>query len=561
MILQIYTKGVEEPKTLELGNQPIVIGSDAAADIVISHPDVSARQARLAPKNGGWVIEDLESTVATLLNKVPVFGQKPLGDRFEIEIGNCRIVSGAGPAPSPNREETSRPIPPPQPKAESPVAPSPKPAPRRESATSPEKKAHDEYKTMLHRSMVKKLRLINLLDVDEETKKKSLQIIHELLDEQRPPAGLDRERVVKEVFDEAFGLGPLEEFLTDSTVTEVMVNRRDQIYVERNGKLTKTDASFTSDDKVRLVIDRIVTPLGRRIDESSPLVDARLKDGSRVNAVIPPLALKGPSITIRKFPEQSLTVDDLVRFGSVTRPMADFFQLAVKHRKNIVISGGTGSGKTTLLNVISSFIPSDERIVTIEDAAELRLPQEHVVSLESKPPSIEGTGGIGIRELVINSLRMRPDRIVVGECRGKEALDMLQAMNTGHDGSLTTAHANTTRDVLARLETMVLMAGMDLPVRAIREQISSAVDIIIQQSRLADGSRRIIDVVEVTGMEGDKILLQQIFYYKQESFDSEGRVIGRFVATGMIPTFVQELRDRGIPVALEMFRDTEGGGA
>jgi pilus assembly protein CpaF len=300
-------------------------------------------------------------------------------------------------------------------------------------------------------------------------------------------------------------------------------------------------------------IERIVSPLGRRIDESSPLVDARLKDGSRVNAIIPPLALRGPCLTIRKFSKQKLTSEDIVNFGAVSPDMMKFLQMCVQHHKNIIVSGGTGSGKTTLLNVLSNFIPETERIVTVEDAAELKLNQPHIVSLEAKPPNMEGKGAITIRELVKNCLRMRPDRIVVGECRGGEALDMLQAMNTGHDGSLTTAHANTPRDMIARLEVMVMMSGMDLPSKAIREQVASAIDIIVQQTRYSEGSRKITNITEITGTEGDIVQMQDIFVYKQEGFDENGKVKGEFVATGRIPEFYDELRQRGLPVDMSIF--------
>jgi len=559
MILHLYRSGDINPETIPLKDKPVIIGCAREADIVLPPGDVSPRHARLVPTNGEWVIEELDAKITILVNKVPLLGRKKIRPGTEIQMGSHRLVCAVtGEAPAPPKTER---------RAAQPAIPAAAP-PKSEkkelvrAKLSPEelkrRKELDAYKDGIHREMVTNLRLINLLEVDEGTRQKSMEIVRKLVAKNPPPRGVPQEQIVKEVFDEAFGLGPLESLLNDKTVTEVMVNRRDQIYVERSGKLTLTDCSFTSDEKLRLVIDRIVTPLGRRIDEGSPRVDARLKDGSRVNAIIPPLSIHGPCVTIRKFSDKPFTVDDLVGFGSFTREMGAFFKLAVRYRQNIVISGGTGSGKTTLLNLVSSFIPSDERIVTIEDAAELKLPQEHVVSLESRPPSIEGKGGIGIRELVINSLRMRPDRIVVGECRGKEALDMLQAMNTGHDGSLTTGHANTTRDILARLETMVLMAGMDLPVRAIREQISSAVDVIIQQTRMGDGSRKVIDVVEVTGMEGDKITLQQIFYFKQEGYHENGKVKGRFVATGMIPHFIQEIRDRGVDVDLSIFRKTEG---
>ena len=336
-------------------------------------------------------------------------------------------------------------------------------------------------------------------------------------------------------------------------VTEVMVNGPMQVYVERKGKLVLTDVRFRDDAHVMHVIEKIVSPLGRRIDESSPMVDARLPDGSRVNAIIPPLSLKGPSLTIRKFAKDPFTVDDLVDFGTFTQEMADLLRACVEGKLNIVVSGGTGSGKTTTLNVLSSFIPAEERIVTIEDAAELQLRQEHVVTLETRPPNIEGKGAVTMRDLVRNSLRMRPDRIVVGEVRSGEALDMLQAMNTGHDGSLTTGHANAPRDMLSRLETMVMMAGMDLPVRAIREQIASAIDLIVQQSRLRDGSRKLTYLTEVQGMEGDVITLQDIFVFDQTGRDENGKVIGRFRPTGIRPKFLEKLATNGINLPVEIF--------
>jgi septum site-determining protein MinD len=362
-----------------------------------------------------------------------------------------------------------------------------------------------------------------------------------------------RRQIVKEVLDEALGLGPLEDLLADSLVTEIMVNRADQIYVERAGKLTKTDVRFLGNEQLRGVIERIVAPLGRRIDEKVPMVDARLRDGSRVNAIIPPLALRGPALTIRKFSKKLLGPEDLIRFGSMTEQMVTFLGAAVKARMNIVISGGTGSGKTTLLNVLGSFIPGEDRIVTIEDAAELQLPQDHVVTLESRPPNIEGEGAITIRDLVRNSLRMRPDRIVVGECRGGEALDMLQAMNTGHDGSLTTVHANSPRDALSRLETLALMAGLELPSRAIRDQISSAVNLIVQQSRLQDGSRRVTFITEVTGQENGVFTSADVFVFRQTGIAPDGKVYGQFVPTGYIPAFVDTLARRGVKVPREIF--------
>ncbi|MEW6516428.1 MAG: ATPase, T2SS/T4P/T4SS family [candidate division FCPU426 bacterium] len=363
-----------------------------------------------------------------------------------------------------------------------------------------------------------------------------------------------REQLVREMVDEALGLGPLEDLIRDPSVTEIMVNRADQIYLERRGRLERSDKHFLSDKQLMTVIERIVAPLGRRIDESQPYVDARLADGSRVNAIIPPLALKGPTLTIRKFSKQRYTVEDLMKFGSLTKEMADFLGASVRCRKNIVISGGTGSGKTTLLNIVAAFIPEDERIITVEDAAELNLPQPHVVTLEARPANIEGKGAITIRDLVRNCLRMRPDRIVVGECRGGEALDMLQAMNTGHDGSLTTAHANSPKDAVSRLETMVLMSGMELPVRAIREQIAGAVHLVVQQSRLQDGSRKITQIAEVLGIEDGQVALKDVFVFKQTGVDKSGKVAGDYRATGYVPSFVSELASRGIALDEKIFR-------
>ena len=362
----------------------------------------------------------------------------------------------------------------------------------------------------------------------------------------------ERVRMLEQITDEIIGLGPLEPLLRDETVTEIMVNGPRQVYIERNGRLELTNVVFQNDDNVMRIIDRIIAPIGRRIDESSPMVDARLTDGSRVNAIIPPLSLIGPVITIRKFSASPFTVDDLIRFGTSTPEMFDFLRACVEARLNIFVSGGTGSGKTTTLNVLSSFIPNDERIITVEDAAELQLRQEHVVTLESRPPNIEGRGAVPIRELVRNCLRMRPDRIIVGECRGGEALDMLQAMNTGHDGSMSTGHANSPRDMLARLETMVLMAGVDLPLRAIREQVSSAVDLIVHQSRLKDGSRRIEYITEVQGMEGDVIVMQDVFLFEQTGV-VEGKIQGRLRATGIRPKFVEKFEIKGINLPRGLF--------
>lgn len=367
----------------------------------------------------------------------------------------------------------------------------------------------------------------------------------------------ERRRIIPEVLAEVLGFGPIEPLLKDDTVTEIMVNNAGQVYIERKGKLELTDVTFRDDAHVMHVIEKIIAPIGRRIDESSPMVDARLPDGSRVNAIIPPLALKGPALTIRKFAKEPYQVDDLIRFGTWTKEIADFLKACVEGKLNIIVSGGTGSGKTTTLNILSAFIPATERIVTIEDAAELQLRQEHVVTLESRPANIEGKGQITMRDLVKNSLRMRPDRIIVGEVRGGEALDMLQAMNTGHDGSLTTGHANSPRDMLARLETMVLMAGMNLPDKAIREQIAAAMNLIVHESRFPDGTRKITALTEIQGMEGDIITLQDIFVYEQKGKDENGRVIGRFRPTGIRPKFMDKLMNSGIQVSNDIFWDKQ----
>lgn len=374
-------------------------------------------------------------------------------------------------------------------------------------------------------------------------------LINDYISENHPEIGrMDKAYIVKSVQNEITGLGPLEELISDSTVSEIMVNGPNQVYVERKGKLVLSDVKFQDEEHVRRIIDRIVTPLGRRIDDSNPMVDARLKDGSRVNAIIPPLALCGSTITIRKFSDTPLTIENLMEFGSLSPEMAGFLEAGVRGKLNILVSGGTGSGKTTLLNVLSAFIPHDERIVTIEDAAELKLMQDHVVSLESRPANLEGTGAITIRDLVKNALRMRPDRIVVGEVRGGETLDMLQAMNTGHDGSLTTAHANSARDALARIETMVMMSGMELPVTAIRQQCAGALDLIVQQARLRDGSRKITSICEITGMEGDIITTQEIFRYVVDGLDSNNKFTGHFESTGVVPQCCDKVKSNGVEI-------------
>jgi pilus assembly protein CpaF len=371
---------------------------------------------------------------------------------------------------------------------------------------------------------------------------------------------VERTKLFESIFNDIYGLGPLELLLADEEISEIMVNGPKQIYIEKKGKLLKSDLTFSNDGHVLRIIDRIVAPLGRRIDESSPMVDARLPAGHRVNAIIRPLALNGPTLTIRKFRKDKLTINDLVRYGSMNADMAEFLGACVKARLNIVVAGGTGSGKTTLLNVLSSFIPDDERIITVENAAELQLVQDHVVSLESRPPNVEGRGEVTIRDLVINCLRMRPERIIVGECRGGETLDMLQAMNTGHDGSMTTVHANTPRDAIGRIETMCLMAGMDLPARAIRDQVVSAVHIFVQQSRLKDGSRKITQITEVTGMEGDVVVLQDIFVFEQTGIDERGKIVGQLRATGVRPKFIEKFESLNIYLPPTIFGNSSGYG-
>lgn len=418
-----------------------------------------------------------------------------------------------------------------------------------------------EWRTRVHQSLVRQMDL-RRVDVrgmsDEELRSKTAALIEEIIDREfvaELPKTINRRRLAKEVLDEAIGLGPLEDLLDDDSVTEVMVNCHDEIFIERSGRIEKSPVIFTNDKAVIAAIERIVAPIGRRIDESSPMVDARLTDGSRVNAVIPPVALRGPSISIRKFSKRKLNGDDLLKYGSINEEMLEFVQVAVRERRNVVVTGGTGSGKTTLLNILSNFIPDHERIVTIEDAAELKLNQPNLVAMESRPANVEGKGLITIRDLVRNALRMRPDRIVVGECRGGEALDMLQAMNTGHEGSLTTAHANSPRDALSRLEVMVMMSGMDLPMVVVREQIASAIDLIIHQRRFPCGSRKITHICEITGIESGTIQTQDLFVFRaRDQGGPGGRVRGQFSATGSVPEFYEELAARGVSVDLGIFR-------
>lgn len=529
----------------------VLVGKSRECQIRLSGWRIGREHARIFRTKSGLFIQDLGQFSGTWVNGVRVEHHGPIVHSDEIVLGNHTIkvedrlaapLVEPVPAQADGSEQTSHPE----------VRPSPL-----ASASSPDhfwrKRVHEQLLDAID------LRRRDLMRMeDSELRRETEALIREIIGRETAlPDAIDHETLVREVLNEAVGLGPLEELLADDSITEIMVNRFDEIYIERAGRLVRHPTIFTSDRAVLGVIERIVTPIGRRIDESSPMVDARLKDGSRVNAIIPPLAIKGPTLTIRKFSRRALTADDLIGFNAVSPDMAEFMRMAVLHRKNIIISGGTGSGKTTLLNVLSNFIPDGERIITIEDAAELRLAHSHLINLEARPANAEGRGQVAIRDLVKNALRMRPDRIVVGECRGGEALDMLQAMNTGHEGSLTTLHANSPRDGLARLETLVLMAGMDLPLSAIREQVVSAIDIIIQQARLADGRRIVTGIVEVTGIESNKIQLQEIFKFEQQGRDPDGRILGRFTGCNAVPVFYEGLREAGIPVDLTIFHRQE----
>jgi pilus assembly protein CpaF len=529
-------------RRLSFESHDITVGRTEDNDVCLPLGSVSKKHTRIAVEDGTVFVLDLKSRNGTFVNGRKVVVPRPVSAADRIAIGDFTL--GVEQVRTVPRELPQEPPPPPS-------APPLDPA-----------QEHARVERQVHEKLIEAMDL-RRLDLDalgsaelwKRTEATTRQIVSRMEQAGELPGVVEREELIGDVMHEALGLGPLELYLADETITEIMVNAPDQIYVERKGKLERASKAFSSQKAVLGVIERIVAPLGRHIDESSPLVDARLPDGSRVNAIIPPLALKGPAITIRKFKRDLLTAEHLAGFGALTRPMAEFLDACVRARRNIVISGGTGSGKTTLLNVLAGYILPRERIVTIEDAAELQIRQDHWVQLEARPPNLEGKGAVPIRELVRNALRMRPDRIVVGEVRGGEALDMLQAMNTGHDGSITTLHANTPRDALARLETMVLMSGMDLPVRAIREQIASAVHLVVQQQRFADGSRRVTAISEVSGMETDVVTMQDIFLFKQEGFHDDGRVAGRFVATGFVPGFYDDLQRRGIPVDMSIFRE------
>ncbi len=566
-ILTLAVPG-QKVRQIQLSEGVYILGRGGQCSLVLADDSASETHARLTLTSTQVVIEDLGSSNGTFVNAHQIERPTVLKTEMVVTVGGTafriqpRTVAAAPAAP-----------------ARQPAAPtqgqgavSQPAAPRRQAMTmnrlSPEELARLErrrqIKSQIHAELIKRLGLKQLVsqsvsstELESRVRATLQSIFVELNERERIPAEISAQELLNEIYDESIRLGPIEKFLADDSITEVMVNGPLNVYVERKGRLEFTGQSFMDDASVMAVIERIVAPLGRRIDESQPYVDARLSDGSRVNAIIPPLSLIGPCITIRKFAKRVLTEQDFVNYGTWTHAIANFLAICVQLRKNIIVAGGTGSGKTTLLNVLSSFIPETDRILTIEDAAELRLNQPHVVRLEARPANIEGKGAITIRDLVRNALRMRPDRIIVGECRGGESLDMLQAMNTGHDGSLTTVHANSPRDVISRLETMVLMSGVELPSRAIREQIASAVNIIVQESRLSDGSRKIIAVTEITGMEGQQIVMQDLFVFKQTGIDANGRVLGYLTATGAVPSFYDTLASRGIELDPALFTPQE----
>lgn len=551
-----------DDRVITLAEGRSIIGKGAQSDIVIDDKLLSRRHCAVDVTSTGVSLIDLGSTNGTWIDTRRITDPIELKADTVVRLGEGVLIQPFGLADAGAEQE--------KPKSDKTTKADNKKGSLDSAAEPaggkvPESDEIQQLKQEIQRKILDFLDLRRRGSLDQmtadEIRVEARAAAEQLIDQGdiNLPSEIDRSALLTAVVSEAIGLGAIEPLLEDETVSEVMVNGPDQIYVERNGRVELADSRFSSAAALMNVIDRIVTPVGRRIDEGTPLIDARLADGSRVNAIIPPLALTGPTITIRKFSKERLKGEDLVGFGSLTHGMLEFLKTCVRFRKNIVVSGGTGSGKTTMLNVLSDFIPENERIVTIEDSAELQLQQDHIVSLESRPANVEGTGEVQIRDLVRNSLRMRPDRIVVGECRGGEALDMLQAMNTGHDGSLTTGHANSPRDMLSRLEVMVMMSGMELPSRAIREQISSAVDIIIQITRLSDGRRLVTDVHEVGHLEGDVISLQRIFTYKKTGIDGEGNVTGFHNGAGYAPTFYQELRDAGHDMDRQIFRDIEAG--
>lgn len=542
-----------EERRFDMAQPLLRIGKVAGNDLVLDRPGMSRHHCELRVQSGQLYVVDLQSRNGTFVNGHKIDRPTVLAPGVQLQLGDFVIQLDPAASRAPQVKA-------PRPKEM--TAPTPTTAPRRGGLGEERQVTPVELKREIHASLIDKMDLKHKdlsNSTHEELRQRTTEVCTQIVQDLRSrlPAWLTPAALVKEIVDEAVALGCLEDLLADESVDEIMVCNWDRIYIEQKGRIVLTNKQFTDNAQVVAVMRRILAPIGRRIDETTPMADGRLLDGSRVHAIIPPLALSGPTLTIRKFSKTPFQIDDLIRFGSLTREMGAFLELAVKNRANIVISGGTGSGKTTLLNVTSNYIPEGERIVTVEDSAELQLQQPHVVRLESRPPNLEGKNAITIRDLVRNCLRMRPDRIVVGECRGAEALDMLQAMNTGHDGSLTTLHANTPRDAISRLETLVLMAGMDLPSHAIREQIASAVDFIVQASRLSDGSRKVTHIAAVTGMEQSVITLQMIYEFRQKGYDRDGYVVGRHHATGEIPEFVQEMRKRGLEVDLSLFRDRE----
>ena len=557
------------PMQATLPNGAYLIGAGRNCHIRLDQPDISGRHAQLVVTDGAINIMDLGSSNGTFINKSrdPLFANQMfailpgtvvrLGKNVELLIEKTELKV-------PQMESEKKETPPAEKKEIYDVDKGEIPVLNVSGVPEKLRPLVQEIKRQAHRELLVRLNLKKMAVSgisEEELSAKAKTMIREILSQLnvRLPAELSLEVIEKELIQEAIGLGPLEYLIARDDISEIMVNGPNQVFVEHKGVLYRTDAAFADDNQVLASIERIVSPLGRRIDESSPMVDARLADGSRVNAIIPPLSLIGPSITIRKFSKTPLQAKDLVNFGSISPEMVKFLSVCVAVRKNIIISGGTGSGKTTLLNVLSSFLPNRERIVTIEDAAELQLHQEHIVRLEARPPNIEGRGEVTIRDLVRNSLRMRPDRIVVGECRGGEALDMLQAMNTGHDGSLTTIHANSPRDALARLETLVLMAGFDLPLRAIREQVASAINIIVQITRERDGSRKVVNISEIVKMEGDIITMQDLFVFRHTGWDSNNRITGVFEPTGSIPTFMEDIQRAKLDLDVSLFSKRQDG--
>jgi pilus assembly protein CpaF len=550
--------------TIPLDADSLDVGTGSACRVRLTDASVARCHARISRHvaTGKYYILDLGSACGTEVNGESIVRYGPLGEADVIAIGahKLKVVADTRVVSIP----TLSPAPASAPAALSPV---PKNAAEKSVGSSDVDPQLAELAVLaeaIHQALFVALDLrrndVNRMN-DPELRELTQRLIGETLDRGGFPAHIDREKLATYVLNEAVGLGALESLLADESITEIMVNGQRDVFVERSGRLQRAPVVFSSEKTLFRVIERIVAPIGRRVDESSPLVDARLRDGSRVNIVIPPLAIKGPTITIRKFSKRRLEVEDLVGYGSVSPEMITFLKVCVEQKKNIVVSGGTGSGKTTLLNVLSNLIPQHERIVTIEDAAELRLHHDNLVTLEARPKNLEGKGAVAIRDLVKNALRMRPDRIVVGECRGGEALDMLQAMNTGHDGSLTTAHANSPRDALSRLEVMVLMAGMDLPVAAIREQIASAVQVIVQQTRFACGSRKITRIAEVTGVDHGTIQMQELFRFERTGFDANGKIQGYYTGCGQIPTFYEEVQRAGVQLELSVFAKHDANGA